>query len=263
MSEAMTRLVSVPPESAPQKGPLIVRADKLGKAFRRFDRQPFLLRNLLLKLAGKAKPPREFWPLRNVSFEIRRGETVGVIGTNGSGKSTLLRLIAGACFPSEGHLAVRGRIAPLLSLGTGFHPDMTGRECVEVNATTLGLTPQEIRDRMDVIVGFADIGDFMETPLRYYSSGMIARLGFAVAVHTEPDLLLVDEVLSVGDHEFQAKCRDRMFKIQEAGTTILLVSHDHELVTKLCNRALWIRDGGLVADGDPKTVVDQYLGYHK
>ena len=165
-------------ESPPLLGessPLIVRFRDVGKAFRRFDFQPFLLRNLLLKLTGRAKPPREFWPLRHISFDIRRGETVGVIGQNGSGKSTLLRLLAGACYPTEGRISVRGRIAPLLALGAGFQPDMTGRECVEVNGTALGLTSTEIDDRMGDILHFAELTDFLDTPVRYYSSGMLAR----------------------------------------------------------------------------------------
>src|SRR5262249_13204057 len=219
-------------------GPLIVRADQVGKSFRRFERKPFLLRNLLLRLTGRAARVKEFWPLRNISFDIRGGETVGVIGQNGSGKSTLLRLIAGACFPSEGRLAVRGRVAPLLTLGAGFHPDMTGRECAEVNGTALGLTLPEIRDRLDAIVAFAELREFLDTPVRYYSAGMLARLGFAVAVHIDPDLLLVDEVLAVGDHTFQHKCIARIEEMQAAGTTILLVSHALDLVQRLCQRVL-------------------------
>ncbi len=239
--------------------PLIIRFADVGKSFRRFDYQPFLLRNLLLRITGRAHKAREFWPIRNVSFDIRRGETVGVVGQNGSGKSTLLRLMAGACYPSEGTISVRGRIAPLLALGAGFHPDMTGRECVEVNGTALGLTRSEIRDRMDQILHFAELVDFLDTPVRYYSSGMLARLGFSVAVHTDPDLLLVDEVLSVGDHAFQQKCLQRIQDIRASGTTILFVSHDADTVERLCDRVLWLREGHLLRDGNPKTVLAEYL----
>jgi lipopolysaccharide transport system ATP-binding protein len=243
----------------PLEASLIVRLEGVGKAFRRFEHQPFLLRNLLLRLTGRAAPQKEFWPLKEISFEICRGETVGVIGQNGSGKSTLLRLIAGAAYPTEGHVAVRGRIAPLLSLGAGFQPDMTGRECVEINATALGLSGAEIAARLDDIVRFAELADFLDTPVRYYSSGMLARLGFAVAVHTDPDLLLVDEVLAVGDHAFQQKCIARIHEIQRSGTTILFVSHDAETVRRLCDRVLWLRDGKLVADGAPGPILDEYL----
>src|SRR5689334_22626760 len=193
------------PATAPL-GPVILRFEKVGKAFRRFEHQPFLLRNMLLRLTGRAAKPKEFWPLRDVSFEIRQGETVGVIGQNGAGKSTLLRIVAGAAFPTEGQVSVRGRIAPLLSLGAGLQPDMTGRECVEINATALGLSKEEIGERMGAITAFAELGDFLDTPTRFYSSGMLARLGFSVAIHTTPDLLIVDEVLAVGDHTFQKKC---------------------------------------------------------
>ena len=239
--------------------PLIIRFTDVDKSFRRFDYQPFLLRNLLLRITGRAHKAREFWPIRNVSFDIRRGETVGVVGQNGSGKSTLLRLMAGACYPSEGTISVRGRIAPLLALGAGFHPDMTGRECVEVNGTALGLTRSEIRDRMDQILHFAELVDFLDTPVRYYSSGMLARLGFSVAVHTDPDLLLVDEVLSVGDHAFQQKCLQRIQDIRASGTTILFVSHDADTVERLCDRVLWLREGHLLRDGNPKAVLAEYL----
>ncbi len=255
MSERVADIVPHP--SAPQ--PLILRVESVGKAFRRFERQPFLLRNLLLRVVGRATPPKEFWPLRGVSFEVRRGETVGLIGQNGSGKSTLLRIIAGACFPTEGQVSVRGRIAPLLALGAGFLPDMTGRECVEINATALGLTRDEIRARMGDIIGFAELAEFIETPVRYYSSGMMARLGFSVAIHTDPDLLLIDEVLAVGDHAFQQKCIARIQAMRAGGTTILFVSHDADTMRTLCDRVLWLRDGHLVRDGAPGPTLDEYL----
>ncbi len=261
MSEAMTRRTHLE-LAAPERdafGALIVRLEDVGKHFRRFERQPFLLRTLLRRVLGRATPPKEFWPLRHVTFDIRRGETIGVAGENGSGKSTLLRLIAGACFPSEGRLAVRGRVAPLLALGAGFQPDMTGRECVEVNGIALGLSLSEIRERLASIVAFAEIGDFLDTPVRYYSSGMQARLGFAVAAHTDPDLLLVDEALAVGDQHFQAKCIARIERIKADGTTIVLVSHDLALVRRLCDRVLWLREGSLAMDGDPERVISEYI----
>jgi ABC-type polysaccharide/polyol phosphate transport system ATPase subunit len=237
---------------------LVVRARGLGKAFRRFEHPPFLLRNMMLRLTGRADRPKEFWPLRDVSFEIRRGELVGVIGVNGSGKSTLLRLIAGAAYPNEGELAVRGRIAPLLALGAGFHPDMTGRECIEINATALGLSKQEIAERLDTIIAFAELTDFIDTPVRYYSSGMLARLGFSVAVHTDPDLMLVDEVLAVGDHAFQLKCMARIESLHQGGTTIVFVSHSAEQVQRLCDRVLWLKQGRLVADGPAEEILAAY-----
>jgi ABC-type polysaccharide/polyol phosphate transport system ATPase subunit len=247
-----------PTDAARAPADLIVRVQDLGKAFRRFEQQPFLLRNLLMRLTGRAQRPKEFWPLRHVSFEIRRGETVGVVGQNGSGKSTLLRLIAGAAYPNEGHIAVRGRIAPLLALGAGFQPDMTGRECVEINATALGLSSSEIVARLDEIVGFAELHEFIDTPVRYYSSGMLARLGFAVAVHTDPDLLLVDEVLAVGDHAFQVKCIDRIETLRKGGVTIFFVSHDAATVRRLCDRVLWLKNGTLVWDGPAAVALEEY-----
>jgi ABC-type polysaccharide/polyol phosphate transport system ATPase subunit len=248
-----------PVREQPQLGPVILRFEKVGKHFRRFDHQPFLLRNLVLRLVGKAPKPREFWPLRDISFEVRQGETVGIIGQNGAGKSTLLRLVAGACFPSEGRISVRGRIAPLLSLGAGFQPDMTGRECIEINATALGLSKAEIDERLEAITTFAELGDFLDTPTRYYSSGMLARLGFAVAVHTTPDLLIVDEVLAVGDHNFQKKCTEKIEEMRRSGTTILLVSHASMSVKAMCDRVLWLKDGSIVADGPPDSILEEYL----
>lgn len=248
-----------PPANLPDS--LIVRFDNVGKSYRRFDYQPFLLRNLIGRVTGRAVKAREFWPLRHVSFDIRAGETVGVIGRNGAGKSTLLRLVAGACYPTEGTVSVRGRIAPLLALGAGFHPDMTGRECVEVNGTALGLTRNEIRFRMADILAFAEIGDFLDMPVRYYSSGMLARLGFSVAIHTDPDLLIVDEVLAVGDHAFHQKCIARFHEIQRSGTTILFVSHDENAVRELCDRAIWLCEGQLRIDGPTEKVVSEYIAW--
>jgi homopolymeric O-antigen transport system ATP-binding protein len=251
-------VVTTAPEQA-RVEPLILKLEAVGKAFRRFEKQPFLLRNALLRLVGRAPKPREFWPLRDVSFEVRRGETIGLIGQNGSGKSTLLRIIAGAAFPTEGRISVRGRIAPLLALGAGFVPDMTGRECVEINATALGLAREEIAERMERILAFAEVSEFLDTPVRYYSSGMLARLGFSVAIHTDPDLLLVDEVLAVGDHAFQQKCFARIHELRDAGVTIIFVSHSAQSIRELCDRALWLHDGKLLRDGDPAPICEEYL----
>ncbi|MGZ3443982.1 MAG: ABC transporter ATP-binding protein [Polyangia bacterium] len=237
---------------------LIVRLVDVGKAFRRFEQKPFLLRNIVKWLTRRGERPRDFWPLRHVTFDIHRGETVGVVGQNGSGKSTLLRLIAGAAYPTEGHIAVRGRIAPLLALGAGFQPDMTGLECVQINATALGLDRAEIAARLDEIVRFAELADFIDTPVRYYSSGMLARLGFSVAVHTDPDLLLVDEVLAVGDHAFQVKCIERIEALRKDGVTIFFVSHDANIVRRLCDRVLWLKDGRVARDGSAEDVLAAY-----
>ncbi|HEY2743028.1 MAG TPA: ABC transporter ATP-binding protein [Polyangia bacterium] len=246
------------PEARPATGELIVRLTDVGKMFRRFEQKPFLLRNILKFLTRRTERPRDFWPIRHVSFEIRRGEMIGVVGQNGSGKSTLLRLIAGAAYPTEGHIAVRGRVAPLLALGAGFQPDMTGRECVEINGTALGLDRREIAERLDDIVKFAELPDFIDTPVRYYSSGMLARLGFSIAVHTDPDLLLVDEVLAVGDHAFQEKCIARIEAMRDDGVTIFFVSHDAAIMRRLCSRVLWLKEGQLARDGAATDVLAAY-----
>lgn len=238
---------------------MIVRFAKVGKMFHRFERRPFLVRTVLLRLIGRPTPHKEFWPLRDINFEIRRGERLGILGKNGSGKSTLLRLLAGASFPTEGQVSVQGRIAPLLALGTGFLPDMTGRECVEINATALGMTRTEIAERLDAILAWAELADFLDTPIRYYSTGMVARLGFSVAIHTNADIFLLDEVLSVGDHGFRQKCLARIEEMRKSQATIVLVSHDATTIKKFCDRVLVLHEGQIVADGPPATMVPKYL----
>jgi ABC-type polysaccharide/polyol phosphate transport system ATPase subunit len=236
----------------------IIELRGVGKIYKRFDHPPFLLRNLLKRAV--LRPPRrsDFWPLRDVTTTVRRGETVALVGRNGSGKSTLLRLIAGAAYPTEGEIAVRGRIAPLLQLGAGFQPDMTGRECARVNGAALGVAPAQLEALLPTITAFAELEGFLDTPVRYYSSGMLARLGFAIAVHTQPDLLLVDEVLAVGDHAFQEKCLAKIGAMRDAGVTILFVSHDEALVRRLCARALLLDGGKLAADGPVEEVLTRY-----
>ncbi|NWB30675.1 ATP-binding cassette domain-containing protein [Pseudomonas gingeri] len=200
----------------------------------------------------------EFWALQNVSFEIRRGETIGVIGRNGSGKSTLLQMICGTLSPTGGEIETRGRVAALLELGSGFNPEFTGRENVYLNAAILGLGKEEIENRFSDIESFADIGDFLDQPVRTYSSGMLARLAFSVAVQVDPDILVVDEALSVGDMAFQEKSFTRMKKIREAGTSILFVSHSTSAVRNFCDRAIWLDKGNVRAIGERQSVCDSY-----
>lgn len=200
-----------------------------------------------------------FYALRDVTFSIARGETVGIIGRNGSGKSTILKLIAGVMTPSEGEVRAAGRISPLIELGAGFHPDLTGRENVYLNACILGMSGKEIRERFDEIVGFAELWDFIDTPVKRYSSGMYVRLGFSVAIHSNPEILLVDEVLSVGDAAFQEKCVDKMHEFQAQGATIVVVSHSMALMQEFCQRVLFLEGGWLMGDGSPQEMTERYL----
>jgi ABC-type polysaccharide/polyol phosphate transport system ATPase subunit len=201
----------------------------------------------------------EFWALRDVSFAVEQGETVGIIGPNGAGKSTLLKLAARVIEPTSGRIAVRGRIGALLELGAGFHPDLTGRENIYLNGSILGLSRAEIRRRMDDIIGFAELERFIDVPVKHYSSGMFVRLGFSVAVHTDPEILLVDEVLAVGDQAFQRKCLERIDDLRRQGVTVLFVSHSADAVRALCNRAIWLYEGRVVADDAAEAVVRRYL----
>lgn len=209
----------------------------------------------LVKGNGWSEP---FHALRDVTFRIEQGESVGIVGRNGSGKSTTLKLIAGVMAPSGGEVHVRGRVSPLIELGAGFHPDLTGRENVYLNASILGMPNRDIRARFDDIVEFAELREFIDTPVKRYSSGMYVRLAFAVAVHSDPEVLLVDEVLSVGDAFFQEKCLERMHDFQRRGTTIVVVSHILELITTFCERAIWLEHGRVVAEGPAVAVVEQY-----
>lgn len=211
------------------------------------------------------RPPtsyyREFAALDDVSFEVRRGETVGIIGQNGSGKSTLLQIVCGTLQATEGNVAVNGRIAALLELGAGFNPEFTGRENVYLNAAIMGLTRQETDARFDAIAAFADIGVFLDQPVKTYSSGMYVRLAFSTAVNVDPSILIVDEALSVGDIRFQAKCMRRMREIKDAGASILFVSHAAGAVEALCDRAIWLEQGKVRRDGLPKDVVRRYTSF--
>jgi ABC-2 type transport system ATP-binding protein len=232
-----------------------VELDHVGKRYWKLDDTPSLLRSLLA--FGRTRKS-ELWAVRDLSFTVGTGETVGILGRNGAGKTTMLRMLAGVSTPTAGRLRVVGRIAPLISVGVGFNRELTGRENVFVNGMMLGLTATQVRQRFDEIVAFAELGDFIDTPVKYYSSGMFMRLGFAVAVHTEPDVLLVDEVLAVGDAAFQAKCFDRMRDLKARGATIVLVTHSMHAIRLLCERAILIRYGALDFDGDVEEGISRY-----
>lgn len=236
---------------------IAIRVQSVGKAFPIYDKPHHRLLQMI------TPGPRERWyhtfrALHDVSFEVRRGETVGIVGRNGSGKSTLLQLICGTLTPSEGSVEVHGRIAALLELGAGFNPDFTGRENVYLNGSLLGLTRAELDARFDDIVAFADIGEFIEQPVKSYSSGMYIRLAFAVAINVTPDILVVDEALSVGDEAFQRKCFARINAIRDKGATVLFVSHSAGSVIELCDRAILLDKGEKLIDGVPKYVISRY-----
>jgi ABC-2 type transport system ATP-binding protein len=229
-----------------------IEIEHVSKRFRLFREKPSSLKARLISSRSRAE---DFWALRDVSFEIREGESLGLIGHNGSGKTTLLKVIAGIIRPTEGVVRSRGRLAPLLELGAGFHPELTGRENVYLNASFLGLTRRDTDRVYDDIVGFAEIPDFMDNQVKFYSSGMLVRLGFAVAVHVDPEILLVDEVLAVGDEAFQAKCLNRIRGFQREGRTIVLVTHALDVVSQVCDRAVMLEHGELYAKGNPADVV--------
>ncbi len=199
-----------------------------------------------------------FWALRHVNLRVEAGETVGIVGPNGAGKSTLLSIAVGVSSPTEGVVIQRGRAAALLELGSGFHPDLTGRENIQLNAALLGYSRAQLRKAFDAIVEFAGIPDFIDEPLRTYSTGMVARLGFSVAVHVDPDLLVLDEVLAVGDQEFQKKCMEKILEFRRRGKTLLFVSHASGAVESLCQRAVWLDLGTVRRDGPAREVMAEY-----
>lgn len=240
-----------------EPAPEVIRVTDVSKRFTVRKDSSIKERIVTLGRAGR-KHKQDFWALKNVSLDIRAGSTVGLIGHNGSGKSTLLKVIGGIIDATSGTVEQRGRLAALLELGAGFHPDLTGRENVYLNASVLGLTRGETDDRFDEIVAFSGIGDFIDTQVKFYSSGMYVRLAFAVAVHTDPDILLVDEVLAVGDEAFQRKCLDKIKTFQSEGRTIVIVSHSMAQITELCDRAVLLNAGNIVHDGDPDVAVAHF-----
>ena len=235
----------------------------VSKVYRRYARrkQFATLKSALLNgsLIRDLQPDETFPALRGVTFNVPQGCTYGIIGRNGSGKSTLLKCVAGITRPNEGAITVNGRISALIELGAGFHPEISGRENVFINGIMLGLSKREIMRRFDEIVEFAELKDFIDAPVKTYSSGMYMRLGFAVAIHVDPDVLLIDEVLAVGDQSFTMKCLDKFAEFRRRNKTILLVTHSLDLVEKFCDRALWLDKGQTLAEGEPKRVVAAYL----
>jgi len=206
----------------------------------------------------RGAPRLPFWALRNVSFAVRRGETLGIVGANGAGKSTILKLLCGITTPTVGEIRLYGRVAALIEIGSGFHPELTGRENVFLSGTLLGMRRREIADKLDAIVAFAGIDSFLDTPVKWYSSGMYVRLGFAVAAHLDAEILLVDEVLAVGDEAFQARCLARVEELRRRGATIILISHDLAAVERVCERVLLIERGCVALEGEPREVIRQY-----
>ena len=243
---------------AAEQQPLI-RFEQVSKRFRlaiQTDRTVF---DLFARLIGRRKAQEFFWPLQEVSFSLHGGTTTGIIGENGSGKSTLLKLISRILEPTSGVVEINGRVSALLELGAGFHHELTGRENIFLHASLLGLQRNAINAVLDKIISFADLGPFIDTPVKHYSSGMYARLGFAIAIYVEPDVLLVDEVLAVGDESFQRRCLDAIHRLQARGVAIVLVSHSLNQVLELCDQCIWLDRGAVAAVGETKTVVRRYL----
>ena len=240
--------------------------DHVYKKFRRGELYDSL-RDLIPSLARRwvSGPPtgglarREFWAVEDLSFEVPKGEAFGIVGANGAGKSTVLKLLAGILRPTTGAISVRGRLSALIEVGAGFHPDLTGRENIYLSGTILGMRRQEIARKFDRIVEFSGLAEFIDTPVKRYSSGMFARLGFAVAAHVDPDILIVDEVLSVGDYVFQQRCMERMDEIIHGGATVIFVSHNMRSLTDLCSRGILLERGRLVASGPAGEVVRTYM----
>lgn len=235
---------------------IAIKVENLSKCYHIYEKPRDRLLQMLLR--GNKKYYREFWATNNLSFEIKKGETVGIVGRNGSGKSTLLQMICGTLNPTSGNIEANGRIAALLELGSGFNPEFTGRENVYLNAAVLGLDKAETDARFDDIVAFSEIIDFIDQPVKTYSSGMLVRLAFSVAIHVDPQILVVDEALSVGDELFQRKCISRIQEIKENGATILFVSHSGATITEMCDRAILIDSGELLSFDTPKIIIGQY-----
>lgn len=261
----MTKLTDREIATQPENTEVVVEVKHVSKKFCRNLKQSLLygVQDIATELVGRQRKSstlrsKEFWALKDVSFQLRRGEAVGLVGSNGSGKSTLLRIISGLIKPDTGSVKVKGRVAPLIALGAGFNPILTGRENIYANMSILGLSTKEIELRFQDVIDFAEIRDAIDAPVQTYSSGMAARLGFACAVHIEPDILLIDEVLAVGDIKFRMKCHRRLAQLRENGTAFILVSHSPPAILYVCRSAIYLAKGKLIAIGEVHSVVSKY-----
>ena len=233
-----------------------IACENLGKCYKIYDTQQARLKQII---AGKKKVYyKEFWANKNISLEIRRGEAVGIVGSNGSGKSTFLQMICGTLTPTTGTVTTKGRLSALLELGAGFNPEFSGMENIYLNSSILGMTKGETKNELENILSFADIGDFINQPVKSYSSGMQIRLAFSIAINVKPEILIVDEALAVGDERFQRKCYSKIESLRENGATIMFVSHSASAIVDLCDRAIMMSSGEVIADGEPKKIIHYY-----
>lgn len=237
---------------------IMVKVDNVGIRFNLAKERVDSLKEYFLKFSKGTLKFEEFWALDGVSLEIEKGDFYGLVGINGSGKSTLLKSVAGVFKPTRGKITVNGTIAPLIELGAGFDMDLTARENIFLNGAVLGFSKEHMLEKFDDIVDFSELHDFLDVPLKNYSSGMVARIAFAIATATKPDILIADEILAVGDYAFQEKCEKRMQELLDAGTTVIFVSHSIEQVKRMCNKATWIEKGKVIMTGDAETVCDAY-----
>ncbi len=238
---------------------MVLEVIDVWKMFRLYQERSAMLKEAFINLFRGGDKYNEFWALQGVSFSVQKGESLGIIGRNGAGKSTIFKLISGVLLPEMGEIKVKGRISPLIELEAGLHPDLTGLENIYLNGAIYGMSRDEVDDKLDEIIDFSGLGQFINVPIRTYSSGMHARLGFSLAVNVSADILLIDEVLAVGDAEFQKKCYNKIKQLKHNGVTVVYVSHYLESVVDLCERAIWLDDGKIKIEGSPKKVRDGYL----
>lgn len=234
-----------------------IEVDNVSKRFRLYHERNQSLKSAIMR--GRRSVHEDFWALKDVSLNVPEGSTFGLIGSNGSGKSTLLKCLAKIYYPEKGTITINGRVAALLEVGSGFHPELSGRDNVYLNGSILGMSRKEIDRKFDEIVSFSGVGQFIDQPVKNYSSGMYVRLGFSVAINVDPDVLIVDEVFAVGDAEFQEKCRQKFIELKHRGKTVILVSHSMDTVREMCDQVAWLNHGDLVAAGDAQSTISAYL----
>jgi lipopolysaccharide transport system ATP-binding protein len=238
----------------------VISFKNVSKRFTFSREQSQSIQETLISVFGRRQrhPKKDLWAVRDLSFDLYQGQALGIIGRNGSGKSTVLKLIARILRPTSGQVMVHGRVSALLELGAGFHPDLTGRENIALNASVLGLTQQDVEQKFDQIVTFSELGEFIDMPVKHYSSGMYMRLGFSVAIHVNPDILIIDEILAVGDQAFQTKCIDRIHEMHQAGVSIVFISHNLGIIQRMCSTLIWLENGHMRASGPTEEVANQY-----